>query len=267
MNALLHHAWVQAALVPFLVALLTAEVLLRLRLSGLALITAFAATVFLTADFDFAWRNVQHQIIWLGLGGAVLGLLFGLLEFAWSRALLMVSGSAAILWILLPALQIHGWQSALIWGAAVVLFSASLIWCMDALSAEPLRAANAASALGIAIGIALFGGASASLAQFALAAGCGAAAHLFIQMASNQTLVAARVFTLPAALVFGSIASVAALSHHLAWYSLPLLAGIPLAAWIMPLPKMSVLLQGLLLSVITYALAGGVIYFSGFHLH
>lgn len=267
MHALLHHPAVAAALIPFLVALLTAEVLLRLRLSGLALIAAFAATVFLSADFNFELGNLTHQIIWLSLGGTLLGLLFGLLDFSWLRALLAVFGVAALLAMLLPTLQTHALQSALLWGAASALFLAFLVWCMDALSHEPLRAANAASALGVALGMALLNGASASLGQFALATGCGALAHLFIQMVSNKPLAASRALTFPAALIAGAIASVAVLNHHLPWYALPLLTAIPLAAWIVPLPKASALLQSLLLSLVTFGLAAGVLYFSGFHLN
>jgi hypothetical protein len=266
MHALLHHPAILAALIPFLVALLTAEVLLRLRLSGLALVAAFAATVFISADFSVTLDNIQHQIIWLVLGGALLGLLFGLLDFSWLRALLTVFGVAALIAILLPTLQTHALQSALLWGAASAVFMAFLVWCMDALHNQPLRAANAASALGIALGMALLTSASSSLGQFALAAGCGAVAHLFIQMVSNKPLAANRVLTFPAAFLGGAVASIAVLSHHLPWYALPLLAAIPLAAWIMPLPKASALLQSLLLSIVTFGLAAGVLYFSGFHL-
>lgn len=266
MNALLHHAGLQAGLFPFLIALVSAEVLLRLRLSGLALIAAFACAVFLTADFNQEFANINHQIIWLGLASAVLGLLFGLLDFSWLRALLAVFSAAAAVWILLPILQTLPLQPALLWGAGCVAFIAFLTWCFDTLSHEPLRAANAASALGLAVGIALFGGASATIANFALAAGCGAAAHLFIQMVSNQTLASGRSFTFPAAVISGLVASVAVLNHHLPWYALPLLAAIPLTASLMPLPKLSALLQSLLLSVFTFGLAAGAIYFSGFHL-
>ena len=38
---------------PFVVALVAAELLLRLRLSGLAVIAGFCATVYLVADFTF----------------------------------------------------------------------------------------------------------------------------------------------------------------------------------------------------------------------
>ncbi len=267
MHALLHHPVILAALLPFLVALLTAEVLLRLRLSGLALIAAFATTAFLSADFNFEFSNLTHQLIWLGLGGAALGLLFSPLDVSWLRALLAMFAATVVIALVLPIMQTHALQSALIWGAGCAAFLFMLTWSMDALSHESLRAANAASALGTAVGMALFGGAFATPGAFALAAGCGALAHLFIQMVSNQTLATGRSFTFPAALISGAIASVAALNHHLPWYALPLLAAIPLAAWLMPLPKLSALLQSLLLSIVTFALAGGVIYVSGFRLN
>ena len=50
MQALLNHPAVQAGLAPFVVALIVAELLLRMRLSGLAIIAGFAVTVTCTTS-------------------------------------------------------------------------------------------------------------------------------------------------------------------------------------------------------------------------
>jgi carbon starvation protein CstA len=79
-------------------------------------------------------------------------------------------------------------------------------------------------------------------------------------MISGQPLPAGRMFTLPLALIAGLTGCVAALSAKLPWYALPVLAAIPLAAWLMPLPKQSSRIQILLLSLLTFAFAGGAVY-------
>jgi hypothetical protein len=79
-------------------------------------------------------------------------------------------------------------------------------------------------------------------------------------MLSNQALPAGRVFTLPLALIAGLTGCIAALSAKLPWYALPILAAIPLAAWLMPLPKQSPRIQILLLSLLTFAFAAGAVF-------
>lgn len=266
MHALLHHPAVVSGLAPFLVALITAELFLRLRLSGLALIAGFAFTVYLTADFAIEPLTLSHKIIWLGLSSSLLGLLLGLLEWAWLSALLIPLAGAIAVWLVWPILHTHTIQSALVWGAGCALFMAILAWGMDVLNNEPLRAANAATALGLGTGVAVFGSASVLFGEFALALGAASAAHLLIQMTGNHSLATGRSFTLPAALITGSVASVAVLNGHLPWYCLPLLAAIPVAAWVIPLPKLPALMQSLLLGVATFGLAAGAVYFSWYHI-
>jgi len=123
-----------------------------------------------------------------------------------------------------------------------------------------MRAANAATALGIGTGGAALVGASALLGQFGLAIGAAAAAHLLIQMISNQPLPTGRSFTLPVALIAGLTGCMAVLGAQLPWYALPVLAGIPLVAWLLPLFKQAVWLQSLALALATFAFATGTIY-------
>jgi hypothetical protein len=51
LQELLNHPAVQAGLAPFLVALITAELFQRMKLSGLAIIAGFAITVYLASNF------------------------------------------------------------------------------------------------------------------------------------------------------------------------------------------------------------------------
>jgi hypothetical protein len=261
LQELLNHPAVQAGLAPFLVALITAELFQRVRLSGLAIIAGFAITVYLASNFTLEPLTAVRKIVLLGLVSALLALLLTLLKARWLVWLLSILGGAAAIWTVQRVLQQQAPQVMILWGAGCAAYVAILVWGMDKLlDQEPLRAASAATALGIGTGGAALVGASALLGQFGLALGCAAAAHLLIQMVSNQPLSTGRTFTLPLAIIAGLTGCVAVISAQLPWYTLPILATIPLAAWLVPLPNSSIRIQSLVLLILTFALAGGAIY-------
>jgi len=261
LRELLNNPAIQAGLAPFLAALITAELFQRIKLSGLAVIAGFAVTVYLASDFTIEPLTAARKIVLFGLLSALLALLLVLLQSRWFGWLLPVLGGAATIWTVQRILQQQAPQAALLGGAGCAAYVAFLVWGMDKLSdKEPLRAASAATALGIGTGGAALVGASALLGQFGLALGSAAAAHWLIQMISNKPLPTGRTFTLPLATIAGLTGCVAVLSAQLPWYALPILAAIPLAAWLVPLPKLSVRLQSLLLAIPTSALAAGAIY-------
>ena len=260
LQQLLNHPAVQAGFAPFLVALITAELFQRIRLSGLAIIAGFAVTVYLASDFAIDPLTASRKIVLLGLISAALGLLLSLLQTRWLATLLPLLGGAAAIWTAQRILQQHPPQVALLWGAGCAAYVAILVWGMDKLENDPLRAASAATALGMGTGGAALVGASALLGQFGLALGSSAAALLFIHLLSNRALPAGRVFTLPLALIAGLTGCVAMLGANLPWYALPLLAAIPLAAWLMPQPRRSARIQSLLFALPTFAFAAGAIY-------
>lgn len=260
MQELLNNPAVQAGFAPFLVALITAELFQRVKLSGLAIIAGFAITVYLASDFTMAPLTASRKIVLLGLVSASLGLLLTLSNSRWLASLLPLLGGAAAIWTALRILQQQPPQVVLLWGAACAAYVAILVWGMDRLENEPLRAASAATALGMGTGGAALVGASALLGQFGLALGSAAAAYLLIHMLSNRLLPTGHVFTLPLALVSGLTGCIGTLSANLPWYALPILAAIPLAAWLMPLPGKSLRIQSLLISLPVFALAAGAIY-------
>ena len=114
--------------------------------------------------------------------------------------------------------------------------------------------------MGIGTGGAALVGASALLGQLGLALGSAAAAHLMTQMMGNKPLPTGRIFTLPLAIIAGLTGCVAVLGAQLPWYALPILAAIPFAAWFAPLPGLSLRMQSLLLSMLTFGFAVGAIY-------
>jgi hypothetical protein len=261
LQELLNHPAVQAGIAPFVVALITVELFRRIRLSGLAIIAGFAATIYLASDFSVEPLTAARKIVLLGLISALLALLLTLLQSRWFVWLLPVLGSAAAIWTVQRILQHQAPQVMLLWGAGCAAYVAILVWAMDTLSnQEPLRAASAATALGFGTGGAALVGASALLGQFGIALGSAAAAHLFIQMVSNKPLPTGRTFTLPLAVIAGLTGCLAVLSAQLPWYALPILAAIPVLAGFAPLPNRSLRIRSLLLCILTFALAGGAIY-------
>jgi len=257
---LLNNPAVQAGLAPLLVALITAGLLQHVRLSGLAIIAGFAVTVYLASDFSLEPLTASRKIILLGLISAALGLLFGLIHLRWLNSLLPLLGGAAAIWTVQRILQQQPAQVALLWGAGCAAYVVILVWGMDQLESDSLRAASAATALGMGTGGAALVGASGLLGQFGLALGSAAAAYLLIHMFSNRQLPTGRLFTLPLALIAGLTGCLGVLSAKLPWYALPILAAIPLTVWLIPLPKLSSRMLSVLLTLLSFTFAALAIY-------
>jgi len=260
LQALLNHPAVQAGFAPFLVALITAELFQRIKLSGLAIIAGFAVTVFLASSFSFDPLTSTRKVVLLGLISASLGLLVNYVRINSLNMLLPAIGAAAAIWVVIRIIQQHPVQTMLLWGSGCAAYVAILIWSMDSMENDSLRSATAATALGMGTGASALFGASALLGQFGLALGSAAAAPLLIQFVSNRTLQTGRTFTLPLALIAGLTGSLAVLSARMPWYALPILAVIPIAMMVAPLPKKSMRIQIMLLTLLSFAIAGGAVY-------
>jgi hypothetical protein len=246
--------------VPFIVALIVAELFQRMRLSGLAVIAGFAAMIFLASDFSVEPLTPARKILWLGLFSAALALPLMLFNTRWLRPLLSVAGGCAAVWVVLRILQQQEMMSMLLWGAGCALYVGWLVFWFDGLNDASMRAGSAGMALGIGSGAAALFGASALLGQFGLALGAAAGAYLLIQMLTNSPLPCGRSYTLPLSLIAGLSGCLAVLTAELPWYALPVLAVIPVAAKI-PLPaKQGLWIQSALLSIVTLACAAGAVY-------
>ncbi|MFZ5502099.1 MAG: hypothetical protein ACOY3V_00935 [Pseudomonadota bacterium] len=261
MQEFFNHPAVQAGLAPFVIGLVVAELFHRIKLSGVCIIAGFAVTVYLAGDFSLAPLTSTRKLVWLGLGAAALGLALSWLKARWLSPLLAVIAAAAVIWVVQRILQQQETTAVLLWGIGCALYLATLVWCLDQLNAEPLRAANAAVALGIGTGGCALIGASALLGQLGMAIGAAAGAHLLIQLIGQQPLTSRRVFTLPVAVLSGTLGCVAVLSVRLPWYALPILAAIPLGAWLLPLPqRANKWLSSLLLALPALTLAAAAMY-------
>lgn len=262
MHALLNHPAVQAGLAPFLVALLTAELLQRLRLSGLAIIAGFAITVYLVSGFGYEPLTSTRKLVWLGLMSGALGIVLMVLNSSLWRPVLTVLGGVAAIWVCLRVLQQHELGTALQWGTGCALYVGWLVLWMDTLHDSPVRAASSGIGLGLGTGMAVLVGASALLGQLGLALGAATLAYLLIMMLSNSQLPCGRTFTLPLALISGLLGCLAVLTARLPWYTLPVLAAIPLFSRLPVSEKWGVWVQSTLLSTATMILAAAAVYLS-----
>jgi len=262
LHALLTQPAVQAILAPFLVALLTAELLQRMRLSGLAIIAGFAITIYLVSGFAYAPFTSTRKIIWLCAASGVLAIPLSLLNWTLWRAVLTVLAASAAVWVAQRVLLQHPLAVALQWGAGCALYTGWLVFWMDDLRDSPVRAGSAGMALGLGSGAALLIAGSSLLGKYDLAIGSAAVAYLFIMFASNSHLPCGRNFTLPLSLIAGLSGCLAALTTKLPWYALAPLAVIPLAAKLPVSDNSPVWVQSTLLSAATLACAAGAVYFS-----
>lgn len=233
-----NHPAIQSGLAPFLTALIVAESLRRLRLSGLAVIAGFCMTVWLVAGFDFEPLSATRKIILAGLAATVVGLLADLIAGRWQvvRYLAVAGCGGTAVWVLWPVLQQKETRDLLVAGVGVVVFAIWIGLCADRLADMPVRASVAGTALGTGVGISALLGASALLGQMGIAVGAACGAYLLVQFFSDKTLSCGRTFTLPVSLLCGAIAPAAVLLASLPWYCLPVLALIPVIVCI-PLPR------------------------------
>lgn len=262
MHALLTHPAVQAALAPFLLALLTAELLQRLRLSGLAIIAGFAITVYLVSGFAYTPLSGTRKIIWLGLASGVIGLGLSMINWTIWRPLLTVLGASAAVWVALPVLMQQALPVALQCGAGYALFAGWIIFWMDKLEDSPVRAASAGIALALGTGVTLLLAGAALLGKFDLAVGSAAFAYLFIMFVSNSHLPYGRSFTLPLAVISALSACLAVLTTKLPWYTLAIFAAIPPLGRLPVADNSPVWVQSTLLTCATLFCAMAAVYTS-----
>lgn len=261
MSAWFSHPAVQSGVAPFIAGLVTVELFRRLRLSGLAVIAGFCATVYLVADFSFSPLTAVRKTVLTGLVAAGLALLLDLLPRGWTfvRFLITVAAGAVALWVFWPVLSQKNMKEMLLYGGGIAAYLAWLAALMDGLGDKPVQAGAAGWALGIGTGGAALLGASALLGQLGLAIGAASGAYLFIQMISGEKLSCGRTYTLALSLLCGLLGAAALLLAKLPWYCLPILAAVPLGAYL-PVPeRLALWLRMLILSLFTGAICAAAI--------
>jgi hypothetical protein len=195
MSALFEDPMVQAGFAPFLVALVLALLVVRVRLPGLpglALVAALITTLWLTTGIGFTPLSASRKVVLVVLLAPMIGLvldLTGQRHRLWLPAVAVLLGGAS-LWVFQSLLvQLDGaagwWQ-----GGGVALFVALMTGLTLRLRDDGPAAAAAALGLGLAVGVGALLSASIGTLMNGMALAAGGGALLLVQF-----LLAARLAT------------------------------------------------------------------------
>ncbi len=256
MNEWLNHPAVQSGLAPFLAGLIVAVLFNRIRLSGLAVLAGFCATVYLVSDFNFEFLSATKKIILTGLITGCVAPVLMILPDHWRfiRYLMGIAAGIITLWVFWPVLLQKSLSDGVLLGGSVAAFVIWLVVYNDQLSAQSVRAGAVGMGLGLGAGLCAILGASALLGQLGLSIGAAAGAYLIFQAIQNKPLSCGRIFTLPVSLLVGLLASAALILAKLPWYCLPVLAMIPAIVKLPVMEMASVRMQVMIFSLLALSL-------------
>jgi hypothetical protein len=249
---------VQGGAAPFVVALVVALALGPLRLGGLSAAAAFLTAMYFVSGFPLAPLTATRKILLLAAAAPLVG---ALTDFAFrptrlGAAALALGAAAAALWVFWPVLVQKSAAEAWLLGSSAALAAAFLVgFSQSQLAADPVRAGAAALALGLGTGVAAIFSATASYGLYGIALGAGAGAFLLPQMIRGRKTFAGATFTLSAMLIAALVGAGAMILAKLPWYSLLVLALIPVAVRLPGPQKAPVWLQAVLFSVYGAAIA------------
>ena len=232
MDELLSNPAIQAGVAPLLVALCVAAVLHRTRLSGLAVVAAFATVIALTVGHSYEVLTAVRKLILVGLAS---GLVLAFLEWrgaaasAPTRRVLAAAAGAGAVWVVWRVLQQQDTAKAVVYGAAAALYAALLVEASVRAAPNVISAAAASLILGLAAGILAILGASALLGLMGVATAAGAAAVLLVQIISSRRAPAGWTVALPGAVIAGLVGLLADFTGSLPWFCLLPTLAIPWA--------------------------------------
>ena len=237
MHDLLQNPAVQAGIIPFSVALVLGILLNRIGWywASLALIAGFIATVYLVIGFQFHPWTSTRKIIALGLGAGGLGFVLDI--YPWSRrwlpVVLFIAAGIAALWLTWPVLKRREGVELWTLGIGAALFSG---WCtasMETLRTHPNQAASAAVAMGFGTGSVVLLGASALLGELGISIGAAAGALWLLVSITRKTRMGSLAM-LTTGLLCGLIGIGGNVYAKAPWYSLALLALVPICVRVPP---------------------------------
>ena len=264
LEELLGRPAVQGAIAPFIVGLVVVLLLQSARLGGLAVVAAFATAVYFVAGFTFSPLTATRKIILLGFAAPLIGIVvdFGFKATRAGASMLAIIAGLATLWVFWPVLA-QKEEVALIWlfgGVAAAAVTFMVGFGQMFLADHAVRAGAAGFGAGLGAGIAAIFAASATYGLYGIALGAGSSAFLLVQMLRGKPGTAGATFMLPAMLISGLVAAGAMILAQLPWYSVLVLAVVPVAARL-PVPASArVWQQAILLSLYTFVIAGFACY-------
>ncbi len=261
MQAWLANPAVQAGIAPFIAAVVSVALLKRAGgyWAGAAVTAGFAVAVYLSTGFQFQPWTSTRKIVALTLGAAALGVLFDLYPYSrrWLPPLVFALGAAAVLWLVWPVLSRREGLDYWLLAAGAALYAGWCVAALESLRAKPQAMVSAALALGFGTGISALLGASALLGQWGIALGASVSA-LWLFTVFMRKLALGSQLALPAGLGAALIGCAACVYAKLPWYSLAILATVPLSAqlfWWPRLPRLAQIVISLFAALVPAALA------------
>lgn len=259
MEDLLSNPAVQGGVAPFLAALIVALALSPFRLGGLAVVAAFLTGAHFVFGLQFSPLSATRKVLLLTLAAPLVGLL---VDFAFrptrlGAALVALAAGAGALWAFWPVIASRPSAEAWRLGATAAAAAAfTVAFAQSQLAADGIRAGAAGLALGLGSGIAAIIGASAAFGLQGIALGAGAGAFVLPQMIRGKKAFAGATFAVTAMLAGSLVAAATMILAQVPWYSVLLLALVPVAARL-PLPRAApVWLQAVLCSLYGFVPAG-----------
>ncbi len=263
----INHPAIQSGLIPFVAAFISVALLNYLRLSGLAVIAGFCATVYFVADFNFESLSIVKKIILAGLIAATIAPLLDLISnyVRFTRHVIVLASGCVAIWVFWSVLKQKPLEEAAMYGVGLAAYSMILAAFIDWLASTPARAGPTGLSLGLATGALALLGASALLGQLGFAVGMACGAYTLYALTTGKSLSCGRTFTLPLTILCGLIAPAAMILAKLPWIGLPLLLVIPLVAYF-PLPSgWSIRWQISIFSIVTLISATIPVYIVWWH--
>ena len=270
MIELLDNPAVQAAAIPFVVALALSFLLAGSRYLVVAVVSGFVVVLALTVGFSITPMTSVRKLVVVVAVSAVLALAIEIARIDARRvivAVLTMAAGTAALWVLWRVL----WQleAPAAWAAALGAFLLASTTVGTALSVggtSSLRAAVTGACLGWASGVMALIGASALLAQLGLAIGTASAAAALVQLLRRREAPLGWTVVAPTALAAALIGALASATGELRWFCLIPLPLAPLAARLIPSsafakPWYQAIATGLAVSI-PLAVAVGLAWFS-----
>ena len=238
MTDLLDNPAVQAAAIPFIVALVFAFALAGTRFLALAVVSGLAVVLALTVGFSFEPFTSVKKLIVAVFAFTAAGVALEAAGFGARRAIVSALAGAAGLagmWVVQRVVQ--QLDPAAAWTAGIGTFAFVAATTGSAVTASAnssLRGAVVGACLGWGSGVLALLGASALLAQLGLAIGTASAAVALVQMIRGREAPLGWTLVVPAVVAAATIGVLASATGELRWYCLLPLPFSPLAARLVP---------------------------------
>lgn len=259
MQELLNDPAVQGAVAPLIVGVTLAAMLSSVRLAGLAVVGGFFTAAYLIGSLGFWPLNATRKIMWLAIASPVIGAVADFLLRP-HRATASVLGALFALgsvWAFWGVLVQRPVSESIILGVGVAAFVLWTVVLTLTSSTDALRTGAIGLALGMGAGIGAILGASAVLGLLGIALAAGTGGFLLVAMVRGKQVTGGAILGLSASAIAALLGGGALVLARAPWWSLVVLALVPLAARL-PVPeRFPVWLRAIVASSYTLAVGAG----------